>query len=94
MMILPVRYKDLLPAQKREVRAQYTAIQNGLCMYCKGSLSDEPLAYIKAKKINWNLFPKGFMNYPVHLQHCHKTGMTEGVVHAYCNAVMWQYHNR
>lgn len=24
----------------------------------------------------------------------HKTGMTEGAVHNYCNAVMWQYENR
>ena len=49
---------------------------------------------IKNKKINWKLFPPNFLKYPIHLQHCHKTGWTEGAVHAYCNAVMWQYEGR
>jgi hypothetical protein len=30
----------------------------------------------------------------IHLQHCHKTNMTEGAVHAYCNAVLWQYEGK
>lgn len=34
------------------------------------------------------------LRYPVHLQHNHDTGMTEGAVHARCNAVMWQYLGR
>jgi hypothetical protein len=40
------------------------------------------------------LFPPNFLKYPVHLQHNHDTDMTEGAVHARCNAVMWQYHGR
>jgi hypothetical protein len=31
---------------------------------------------------------------PIHLQHDHDTGLTEGAVHAYCNAVLWQYEGR
>jgi hypothetical protein len=32
--------------------------------------------------------------HPVHLQHSHVTGLTEGAVHAFCNAVLWQYEGR
>ena len=39
-------------------------------------------------------FPQNFLQYPIHLQHNHDTGMTEGAVHNYCNAVMWQYEGR
>lgn len=46
------------------------------------------------RRINMRMFPKGFFNHPVHLQHCHKTDMTEGAVHAQCNAIMWQYEGR
>ena len=46
------------------------------------------------KKINWKLFPPFFLRFPIHLQHNHDTNMTEGAVHAYCNAVMWQYEGR
>ena len=42
----------------------------------------------------WDLFPPNFLKYKVHLQHNHSTGMTEGAVHALCNAVMWQYEGR
>lgn len=37
---------------------------------------------------------KNFLQHPIHLQHNHTTGMTEGAVHNYCNAVMWQYEHR
>lgn len=45
-------------------------------------------------EVDWSLFPVGFLNSPIHLQHCHKTDMTEGAVHAMCNAVMWVYEGR
>jgi len=44
------------------------------------------------KRIDWDLFPPGFLKNPVHLHHNHDTGMTIGAVHAYCNAVLWQYY--
>lgn len=63
-------------------------------MWCGEPLSDAPPAAITQKNVNWRLFPKNFLRSPIHLQHDHKSGMTEGAVHAYCNAVMWQYHGR
>ena len=40
------------------------------------------------------LFPAFFLSHPIHLQHNHETNMTEGAVHARCNAVLWQYEGR
>ena len=69
-------------------------IQNNLCFWCGESLSEDPPSRITDLSINWSLFPPVFLANPIHLQHDHGTGMTEGAVHGYCNAVMWQYHNR
>jgi hypothetical protein len=94
MYNLPLNYNNLHYTERKAVRLQYIEQQNGLCFYCGCALSEEPPKEIKEKGINWNLFPKNFLQYPVHLQHNHNTGMTEGAVHAYCNAVLWQYENR
>lgn len=91
---LPVNYNKLHSLEKREVRDQYVKEQNNLCYWCNESLSNVPPKRITNKNINLRLFPKDFLKYPIHLQHCHKTSMTEGAVHAYCNAVMWQYEHR
>lgn len=93
-MKLPTDYTKLHPKQRREVREQYIKEQNNLCMYCGDDLNNPPPKHITDKPINWNLFPDGFLVHPIHLQHCHKTNMTEGAVHAYCNAVLWQYEGR
>lgn len=93
-MELPTNYNRLTPAQRKSVREQYIVEQAGLCMFCKAPLSDKPSPLVSGKFINWKLFPPNFLAHPVHLQHCHKTEMTEGAVHAYCNAVLWQYHGR
>ncbi len=90
----PVDYTTLTQPERREVRLQYIQEQNNKCFYCKEDLSKEAPKHITDKKINWKLFPRGFMNSPIHLQHNHETGMTEGAVHNYCNAVMWQYEGR
>lgn len=90
----PVDYDKLTPAERRKVREEYVKEQGNLCYYCNSSLSNSPPDYIIEQKINWNLFPPGFLKSPIHLQHNHTTGMTEGAVHAYCNAVMWQYEGR
>jgi hypothetical protein len=68
--------------------------QKGLCFFCGENLSKEVPDKIMKKKIDWDLFPPNFLKYPIHLQHNHDTNMTEGAVHAYCNAVMWQYHGK
>lgn len=88
---LPANYNNISQPERREVRQQYRKEQDNLCYYCECSLDVRP---IHDKEVNWDLFPsgKGFLKYPVHLHHCHDTGMTIGAVHAYCNAVLWQYH--
>lgn len=91
---LPIDYTTLTMSERREVRLQYIKEQNNKCMWCNNKLDDEPPKEILAHPINWSLFPPNFLKYPIHLQHCHKTGMTEGAVHAYCNAYMWQYEGR
>lgn len=93
-MKLPVDYTKLSYAERREVRLQYIKEQNGLCYYCGFPLNEDAPQHIKDKTINWNLFPLNFLQHPIHLQHNHYTNMTEGVVHNYCNAVMWQYEGR
>jgi hypothetical protein len=94
MYNLPVDYTKLHYTERKVVRLQYIEEQKGLCHYCGRSLNEEAPQHIKDKKINWKLFPQNFLQYPIHLQHNHDTGMTEGAVHNYCNAVMWQYEGR
>jgi len=91
---LPVDYTKLTSYKRRQVSEQYVEEQNGNCMFCKESLSENPPKEITNKSINLRLFPPGFLKNPIHLQHNHDTGMTEGAVHAYCNAVLWQYYNK
>lgn len=93
-MDLPQKYDELLPHEKKNVREEYVRRQDGRCYWCDSPLDLDPPRRVKSLRINWRLFPPNFLKYPVHLQHCHKTGLTEGAVHAYCNAVMWQYYGR
>lgn len=91
---LPVMYDKLSFVNRRIVREMYIKQQGGCCMHCGISLSELPCDSVATKRINWKLFPENFLKHPIHLQHCHKTGLTEGAVHAYCNAVLWQYYGR
>jgi len=93
-MIAPRRYSKLTPYERIRLRKAYIKDQNGLCYWCGSSLDKPPPETILSKPVNISLYPKGFFNYPIHLQHCHKTDMTEGAVHAYCNAVLWEYEGR
>jgi len=91
---LPVDYDKLAQWQRREVREQYIVEQSGECLYCGNPLESGPKEDVLSLPIDLRLFPPFFLKNPIHLQHCHSSGMTEGAVHAYCNAVLWQYHNR
>lgn len=91
---LPTDYDKLSQEQRREVREQYIEEQHKKCMYCGYDLFAQPALRVANMDINLELFPEGFLDYPIHLQHNHYTGWTEGAVHARCNAVMWQYENR
>lgn len=91
---LPALYDKLDAMHKRIVREKYIKEQDGKCFFCHNSLEEEPPKTITDKPINWELFPPEFLRYPIHLQHDHKTGLTEGAVHAFCNAYMWNYYRR
>lgn len=86
---LPQNYTKLTPPQRRQVREQYIVEQGGLCAHCKVELTRDPP---KPYKLNLSLFPKGFLDNPIHLHHCHNTGNTIGAVHAYCNGILWEYY--
>ena len=91
---LPTDYTQLTWRERREVREQYIIEQDCLCHHCSHNLYDPPPIRITDREIDWSLFPPNFLKHPIHLQHNHDTGMTEGAVHAYCNAVLWQYLGR
>ena len=88
---LPVKYSELSPGERREVRVAYIKQQNDKCYYCKGVLTLPAKNYVTDKKIHKSLFPKGFFDHPIHLHHNHDTDMTIGAVHAWCNAVLWEH---
>lgn len=91
---LPVDYTKLDWTERKAVREQYIREQNNMCYYCNCRLDEEAPEYIREMKIDWDLFPDNFLESPIHLQHDHNTGMTEGAVHNYCNAVMWIYEGK
>lgn len=91
---LPTDYTKLNPSQRRAVREQYIELQKRKCMYCGENLYHEPSIDVMLTDIDLDLFPSGFLDHPIHLQHNHETNMTEGAIHARCNAVLWQYHGR
>jgi len=94
-MELPCNYRDLSVKDKTQVRNEYVQLQKGLCLHCQGDLSLSTQEYEKPHRpINWRLFPggkEGFLKHPIHLHHDHKTGLTLGAVHSFCNAWLWFY---
>lgn len=91
-MKLPVNYNELDYTARKKVREEYVRLQKWLCYYCGNHLTGPSSDEVIGKTINKRLFPDGFFNWPVHLHHDHKTGMTIGATHCHCNAVLWQYH--
>lgn len=91
-MRLPVNYNTLSPQEKRAVREEYIKRQEGNCYFCHSPIEGPPSTSITKKPVHEEYYPPGFFDHPVHLHHNHQTGMTIGTVHAYCNAVLWEYH--
>lgn len=87
--ITPSHYPSMRQLDRRQKRIEYGFAQGGCCCHCGESLNKEPQ---NKKPIKLALFPPNFFAHPVHLHHNHKTGMTIGAVHAYCNAELWQHH--
>jgi hypothetical protein len=92
-MQLPIEYAKAHHSIRKKARLQYAEEQKEKCCHCGFTLKGGASPKIANKKINHNLFPRGFFNNPVHLHHSHETGLTIGAVHAKCNAVLWQYHH-
>lgn len=88
---LPINYHRSHWTKRKQAREQYIEEQQGLCQFCQEPLNEEPCKEVLCLPINYELFPKGMFDHPIHLHHDHKTGMTIGAVHAKCNAVLWQY---
>ena len=88
-MKLPIHYPTTHWAIRKKVREEYVKRQNNLCYHCGKPLDVKPK---RTRQITESLFPPNFMKWPIHLHHDHDTGMTIGAVHAYCNAVLWEYH--
>jgi hypothetical protein len=91
-MQLPVNYNEIPVDERRLVREEYVRVQEGKCHHCGNPLDGDATMEVLGKRIDARLFPKNFFRWPVHLHHDHKTGMTIGAVHSYCNAVLWQHH--
>lgn len=90
--VRPADYRKLTQPERAQLRAEYVGAQGGNCCHCKASLDGEPAEKTRRLSVNSKLFPANFFKWPIHLHHCHRTGMTIGAVHAHCNAVLWQYH--
>lgn len=72
-----VMYDNLNPTERRLKREEYVKHQNGKCLFCSSPLDKPVPRAVALLGINWKRFPPNFLKYPVHLQHCHKTGLTE-----------------
>ena len=90
-MIIPINYRKATWQERKKIREEYIIYQKGLCSHCGGDLNQTPPKKIMDLPKDKSLFLNKFFDYPIHLHHSHDTGMTEGVVHAQCNAVLWQY---
>ncbi len=93
-MQLPINYKESSSETRRLAREEYVKQQKGLCLHCGYPLEGSPAPVMLRKRIDEKLYPVNFFKWPVHLHHDHNTEMTLGAVHAYCNAVLWEYHNQ
>jgi hypothetical protein len=90
---LPVIYNEIPWPEKKRVREAYIKQQNGLCYHCHHPLDGEPSDEMKAMTVTPRLYPDTFFKFPIHLHHSHETGLTIGVVHNRCNAILWEHHN-
>ena len=88
---LPINYDESPWPKIKQAREQYVAEQDGRCWHCNNLLESSPAKEVLNSKIDWSLFPPRFQKWPIHLHHCHETGMSIGAVHMYCNAYLWQY---
>jgi hypothetical protein len=91
---LPVIYDDLSWHERKEVREEYARRQGNRCYHCQCDLDGPPPKAITDLPLDVRMFGpvKEWCRHPIHLHHNHRTGLTIGATHAYCNAVLAQYH--
>lgn len=90
---LPAMYDALTWYERREVREKYTIVQCNRCYYCKSELDMEAPQWLRDKyPLDPRRWGPEFLKHPIHLHHCHRSGLTLGATHAYCNAILAQYH--
>ena len=89
--LLPIKYHDVPIKEKWKVREAYVKLQEGKCCHCKEPLDGLPHWTVASYTVTRDLFPPNFFKNPVHLHHCHESGMTIGAVHCHCNAVLWEH---
>jgi hypothetical protein len=85
---LPAMYDMLTPEQRRWARGEYARLQGGLCCHCRAPLAGPASPEVLALEIDESRYPPNFFTWAHHLHHNHATGLTIGVVHARCNAVL------
>lgn len=88
----PINYYESSWKQRYKIRLKYIKKQEGKCCHCGGCLKEEPHPMIRDKVIETNLFPESMFDHLTHLHYDYKTGMTLGVVHSKCLAILWQYY--
>lgn len=91
-MRLPQNYDKLNREERYKVRREYINRQKGQCAHCGTGLTMQPAKHVLELAYDASLFPKGFLENPIHLHHSHNSGLTIGAVHARCNAALWQHY--
>lgn len=92
-LTIPAYYDNLTWYERRLVREEYIILQSGACYYCKETLLHDTSDELKARfPLDPRRWGPEFLKHPVHLHHCHRSGLTLGATHAYCNAILAQYH--
>lgn len=90
---IPAMYDALTWVERRMVREEYIILQKGACYYCKATLLHDTPDELKERfPLDPRYWGPKFLEHPVHLHHDHNTGLTLGATHAYCNAILAQYH--
>jgi hypothetical protein len=91
---LPAMYDALTWVERKQVREEYVERQGGLCYYCHQPLDGQPPPEVLKMTLDVRMFGtvEEWTRHPIHLHHNHRTGLTIGATHAYCNAVLAQYH--
>lgn len=92
-LTIPAMYDALTWFERRTVREDYIILQKGACYWCKATLtSDTPLHLRERFPLDQRCWGPEFLKHPIHLHHCHRSGLTLGATHAYCNAILAQYY--